>query len=149
MNKNYTRTWHHMTDVVRETDVSIKLQKSPLTTKYYRKHFYYSSKIYNKRKHDLFLFLFYEFIQILKHKKLLDLIAPGKCFCVSKVFRVSKWDGPRSNVLAEKNRNAVISSWITTCTVRYVCSDLVEKGKGQNKVFKVPMNVHEDIIASL
>ena len=34
-------------------------------------------------------------------------------------------------------------------TVRYVCLDLVEKGKGRNKVFKVPMNVHEDIIALL
>ena len=33
--------------------------------------------------------------------------------------------------------------------VRYVSSKMVEKGKGRNKVFEVPMNVHEDVIASM
>ena len=34
-------------------------------------------------------------------------------------------------------------------TVRYVCSELKKKGRGRNEVYQVPMDVHEDIIASL
>lgn len=34
-------------------------------------------------------------------------------------------------------------------TVLYVCSELGKKGKGCNEVYQVPMDVHEDIIASL
>ena len=34
-------------------------------------------------------------------------------------------------------------------TVLYVCSELRKKGKGCNKVYQVPMDVHENIIASL
>ena len=34
-------------------------------------------------------------------------------------------------------------------TVRYVCSELNKKGRGRNEVYQVPMDVHEDIIASL
>lgn len=33
--------------------------------------------------------------------------------------------------------------------VRYVCSELKKKGRGRNEVYQVPMDVHEDIIASL
>ena len=35
------------------------------------------------------------------------------------------------------------------CTVPYVCSELKKKGRGRNEVYQVPMDVHEDIIASL
>lgn len=34
-------------------------------------------------------------------------------------------------------------------TVRYVCSELIQRGRGRNKVFQVAWDVHEDIIASL
>lgn len=34
-------------------------------------------------------------------------------------------------------------------TVRYVCSELIERGRGRKKVFQVAWDVHEDIIASL
>lgn len=34
-------------------------------------------------------------------------------------------------------------------TVRYVCSDLKKKGRGRNEIYQVPMDIHEDIIASL
>lgn len=33
--------------------------------------------------------------------------------------------------------------------VRYVCSELKKKGRRRNEVYQVPMDVHEDIIASL
>ena len=34
-------------------------------------------------------------------------------------------------------------------TVRYVCSELIQRGRGRNKVFQVAWDVYEDIIASL
>ena len=34
-------------------------------------------------------------------------------------------------------------------TVRYVCSELIERGRGRKKVYQVAWDVHEDIIASL
>ena len=34
-------------------------------------------------------------------------------------------------------------------TVRYVCSELTERGRGRKKVYQVAWDVHEDIIASL
>ena len=34
-------------------------------------------------------------------------------------------------------------------TVRYVCSELKKKGRRRNEVYQVPVDVHEDIIASL
>lgn len=34
-------------------------------------------------------------------------------------------------------------------TVRYVRSELKKKGRRRNEVYQVPMDVHEDIIASL
>lgn len=34
-------------------------------------------------------------------------------------------------------------------TVRYVCSELKKKGRGHNEVYQVPMDIHDDIIASL
>ena len=41
------------------------------------------------------------------------------------------------------------SATIYPGTVRYVCSELKKKGKRRNEVYQVPMDVHEDIIASL
>ena len=34
-------------------------------------------------------------------------------------------------------------------TVRYVCSELKKEEKGCNEVYRVAMDVHEDIITSL
>ena len=51
----------------------------------------------------------------------------------------------------EKNRKELIKkvAVVFPGTVRYVCSELIQRGRGRNKVFQVAWDVHEDIIASL
>ena len=51
----------------------------------------------------------------------------------------------------EKNRKELIKkvAVVFPGTVRYVCSELIQRGRGRNKVFHVAWDVHEDIIASL